>query len=382
MAQKFETMKKSLEIAFQGEREKLAAAAATQLQEQLEGLLKKHKEEFERQRVELRKQVEAELSQKFQATLEQERKRITQEATQAIEAEKKRHAAERDALIKAENGKIQKVRADLRQEMEGNFLARLERVAEEYDNKMTLLGAQVPEKQEDRLKLHRTRMRSCYTDGAPSVDAARMLMQLKELLELSFDDHLAIESDIRMEHYAHAIERKIASGEIGSQNKEAIEKLKAQYSLSEEEEANLEPYILSCFQRSSSRGRILVADDDKLLLRAVEDLLTGAGFQVITALDVPEALNKLKNAPVDLILSDIRFHDSDMDGFKFFKSVQAQSKLRNIPFVFMSSLTDGAIIQSGVQLGVDDYLTKPIDDDLMIAVIDGKLKRYRSFRQD
>jgi DNA-binding response OmpR family regulator len=84
-----------------------------------------------------------------------------------------------------------------------------------------------------------------------------------------------------------------------------------------------------------------------------------------------------KNA-VDLILSDIKFGDTDFGGFEFFKAVQAKPEWRSVPFIFMSALTDGVIIRSGVQLGVDDYLTKPIEPELLIAVVEGKLKRYGS----
>ena len=44
----------------------------------------------------------------------------------------------------------------------------------------------------------------------------------------------------------------------------------------------------------------------------------------------------------------------------------------------MSALHDGVIVRSGFQLGVDDYVTKPLDLDLLLAIINGKLKRYRT----
>jgi DNA-binding response OmpR family regulator len=114
-------------------------------------------------------------------------------------------------------------------------------------------------------------------------------------------------------------------------------------------------------------------------LQTLDDLLSAAGYQIVPAESVAAALEYLKSAPVDLILSDIKFGESDLDGFQFYMSVQAQPHLRKIPFVIMSSLRDGIIIRSGVQLGVDDYLTKPVDPDLLTAVIEGKLKRYRNF---
>ena len=99
---------------------------------------------------------------------------------------------------------------------------------------------------------------------------------------------------------------------------------------------------------------------------------------MISCESIPQAFEQLKHVAVDLIVSDIKFLPKEPDGFKFFAMVQEQPKFRKIPFIFLSSLTDGVIIRSGIQLGVDDYLTKPVDPDLLLAVIEGKLKRYRS----
>jgi DNA-binding response OmpR family regulator len=93
-------------------------------------------------------------------------------------------------------------------------------------------------------------------------------------------------------------------------------------------------------------------------------------------------MEKLQASTFDFILSDIKFEYDELDGFKFFKSIQEQPQFRNIPFVFMSSLEDGVIVRSGMQLGIDDYLTKPMDPDLLIAVIEGKLKRFRNFQKN
>jgi DNA-binding response OmpR family regulator len=107
-------------------------------------------------------------------------------------------------------------------------------------------------------------------------------------------------------------------------------------------------------------------------------LLTDAGYAVVTAADIDAAFAELSAAPFDLILSDIKFSDNEFVGFAFFKKVQAMPQYAGLPFIFMSALTDGVIVRSGVQLGVDDYLTKPVEPELLTAVIEGKLKRYRA----
>jgi CheY-like chemotaxis protein len=244
---------------------------------------------------------------------------------------------------------------------------------------MELLGATIPDSVEEKHALYREKLRECYLKGEPTIDEAKRIMALKELLELTFDEHLAIETDIRLDLYVDHVERKIVSGEVNLKDVDALDELKGQFHITPEESARLEPYILSCLQRLAVKGKLLIVDDDLLLLQTLDDYLSKAGYQIVPAESVAAAMEYLKSATVDLILSDIKFNESDLDGFQFYLSVQAQPHLRSIPFVIMSSLRDGVIIRSGVQLGVDDYLTKPVDPDLLIAVIEGKLKRYRNF---
>jgi DNA-binding response OmpR family regulator len=65
-----------------------------------------------------------------------------------------------------------------------------------------------------------------------------------------------------------------------------------------------------------------------------------------------------------------------MGGFSFYEKIRKFEHLHNVPFVFLSGLTDEVLIRTGKELGVDDYLTKPISEQNLIAVIKGKLKRF------
>jgi CheY-like chemotaxis protein len=346
-------------------------------QEHLDQIHRHEAEGFERQSTALRDELEKEYREKFERQMTEERENIQREIEIAVSKEKERLEKEFNEILQMQNENLNKVRSGLRGEVEQEFLKRLERISEEYDQKMDLLGVKIPQSADERVTLYKNKLRTCYASGQPSVDDAKMLMRLKELLNLTFDEHLAIETDARLELYAKVVEKKIVAGELNLQSMDALEDIKQQFRITAEEASRLEPYILSSFQRFSAKGKILVVDDDQMLLQSVEQMLTDCGYQVVTALDIKNAMEKLTTTPIDVILSDIKFHN-DLDGFKFFKWVQGQPHLRKIPFLFMSSIQDGVIVQSGVQLGVDDYVTKPIDGDLLFATIEGKLKRYRN----
>jgi CheY-like chemotaxis protein len=378
MRQQYASMKTSLEDSFRQEQKKLQAQNEEELDHRLQELREHEAAELEEKRVALRTEVEAEMRSAYEARLSAERASLQNQVEQVLESERQRLRAEAEAFTKSQQENIQKVRTELRSEMEKTFLKRLEQIADEFDHKMELLGAKVPKEKEARVKLYRDRVYSCYGSGEPSIDDARILMELKELLEMTFDEHLAIETDVRLDLYVKNVEQKILSHEIEASSTDALERLKQQFHISSEEATRLEPYILSSFQRLATKGRILVVDDDNLLLMSLKDILADAGFQAITADSVEGGLEHLRTTSVDLILSDIKFTDAELDGFKFFKAVQEEPHLRTLPFIFMSALQEGVIVRSGVQLGVDDYLIKPLDPDLLIAVIEGKLRRYRN----
>ncbi len=380
--QQYDAMKQKLEESFRAEQERMKEDHRRHIEEELNALRQREMKEFEQQRIALRQDVENELRMTYQQQFEEERHRMRGEAEATTEKEKMQLHDEYEAKLQKQEANIRTLRGTIQREMEQSFLQRMEQISREYDHKMELLGTKIPQSQEEKYKLYRERLRECYQHGLPTVDEAKKIMELKELLELTFDEHLEVETDVRLDLYVDRVEHMITTGELNLTNPNALDEVKQQFRVSAEESAKLEPYILSSIQRLAVKGRILVVDDDLLLLQTLDGMLADNGFQVIPAETVEHALELLKTTAVDLILSDIRFGESLQDGFQFFIAVQAQPHLRKIPFIFMSSLRDGIIIRSGVQLGVDDYLTKPIDTDLLIAVIEGKLKRYRNFQYE
>ncbi len=107
-----------------------------------------------------------------------------------------------------------------------------------------------------------------------------------------------------------------------------------------------------------AKQHLLLVDGDAKNLRVMEVSLKKAGFQVTTAVDGRDALAKVQISPPDLVLSDTRL--GEMDGFELCRRLKADERFANIPFVFLSSQKALEDKVRGLELGGEDYLTKPI----------------------
>ncbi len=380
LKEEYEKLKASVEKNSQEEMARMKQQGEARLAEQVASARKQLAEEFEKKAAGLRNELESKYQKEYEAKLAEERAKVHREADQKIAAEKERLEAEYQRSLAEQNQKLQSVRKELRAGMEAELIKRMESLADEYETKLDLLGIRQPETKAEQVNFYREAMMARYLKGDLDVEDAKKLLQLKELLGLSFDEHLTIEAEVRVKTYSDRIREGIRSGSLNPEDRTAIEKLKQKYGISDDESRDLEHHLLASFGKLQTKGRILVVDDDKLLCKTIEGILTDAGYHVVTAGDIDSAFDALKTMPFDLILSDIKFSDNEFEGFAFFKKVQGVPQYAGLPFIFMSALSDGVIVRSGVQLGVDDYLTKPIEPELLTAVIEGKLKRFRALK--
>jgi len=122
---------------------------------------------------------------------------------------------------------------------------------------------------------------------------------------------------------------------------------------------------------------ILVVEDDPNILKYLKITLEFNECQVITAENGKEGLkvlSELKDRP-DLIVSDIMM--PEMNGYDFFDVVSNNPTYCHVPFIFLSALDSPEDIRLGKMLGADDYLTKPINEDDLLAIVAGKIKRNK-----
>ena len=107
-----------------------------------------------------------------------------------------------------------------------------------------------------------------------------------------------------------------------------------------------------------ARQNLLIVDGDARTRRVLEVSLRKAGYSVTSAETMAQALQFLELTEPELIVSDTRL--SDGDGFAFCRHVKSHAKWSGIPFVFLTAVTELEEKVRGLELGVDDYLTKPI----------------------
>lgn len=112
--------------------------------------------------------------------------------------------------------------------------------------------------------------------------------------------------------------------------------------------------------RSEPMGKkILVVDDEKHIVRLVQVNLERAGYEVVTAYDGEEALQKVKQERPDLIVLDVMM--PKMDGFEVMKHLKADPETKEIPVIMLTAKAQDADVFRGWKAGVDCYLTKPFN---------------------
>jgi len=129
----------------------------------------------------------------------------------------------------------------------------------------------------------------------------------------------------------------------------------------------------------NSEISILVIDDEPDLAENINLALSAAGYRVLMAADGATALATLRAEPVDLILADIAM--PVMNGYQLYERVRENPAWAIIPFIFLTARNMDSDIRYGKELGVDDYLTKPIYSADLLAVVRGKLRRARQLVQ-
>jgi two-component system KDP operon response regulator KdpE len=129
--------------------------------------------------------------------------------------------------------------------------------------------------------------------------------------------------------------------------------------------------------KSSRKYRILVVDDERRMVGFIRLNLEQDGFEVIEAFNGTEALNRLRDSLPDLILLDVMM--PDIDGFDVLRVIR---EISQVPVIMLTAKSEEEDIVKGLELGADDYITKPFSPRELASRVKAVLRRGSSFEEE
>ena len=127
-----------------------------------------------------------------------------------------------------------------------------------------------------------------------------------------------------------------------------------------------------------AKGRILVVDDEIYIVHILDFSLGMEGYEVLTALDGEQALEKARAEKPDLIVLDIMM--PKLDGYETCKILKADAETKDIPVILLSAKGRNVDQKIGFEVGADDYITKPFSPRKLVERINAILGQSSSQR--
>jgi len=122
-----------------------------------------------------------------------------------------------------------------------------------------------------------------------------------------------------------------------------------------------------------AKERILVVDDEEDILELIRFHLAREGYQLTLAATGEEALKKAKRETFDLVVLDLML--PGLDGLEVAKALKADARTKSVPIVMLTAKGEDADVVSGLEIGADDYITKPFSPRVLTARVRAVLRR-------
>jgi DNA-binding response OmpR family regulator len=122
-----------------------------------------------------------------------------------------------------------------------------------------------------------------------------------------------------------------------------------------------------------SNARILAVDDSPTVLEMLKAILVAGDYEVITASDGQEALSVAREETPDLILLDVML--PKLDGYRVCRLLKFDQKYKGIPIIMLTAKAEDAAVATGMRTGADQYLTKPVEPERLLAAVAEELAK-------
>ncbi|WP_339840086.1 response regulator [uncultured Maribacter sp.] len=124
---------------------------------------------------------------------------------------------------------------------------------------------------------------------------------------------------------------------------------------------------------------ILLIEDDRILRENTAELLELSGYQVFTSANGKIGIESAKEKLPDLIVCDIMM--PEVDGYGVLEALSSNESTQHIPFIFLSAITEHKAVRKGMDLGADDYLTKPFEEEDLMSAIESRMAKAKILQQ-
>ncbi len=126
--------------------------------------------------------------------------------------------------------------------------------------------------------------------------------------------------------------------------------------------------------------KILLIEDNELICNNTAEILELSNYKVITAENGKVGVEKALSERPDLIICDIMM--PVLDGYGVLHAVQKNEAIKNTPFIFLTAKTERSDFRKGMEMGADDYVTKPFTGTELLNAVDGRLKKHDMLVQE
>jgi len=126
--------------------------------------------------------------------------------------------------------------------------------------------------------------------------------------------------------------------------------------------------------------KILIIEDDKIIRGNMTELLEMAGYKIETAANGKEGVEKAQSVQPDLIICDIKM--PKLDGYAVLHLLKKEDRTAHIPFIFVTAKGERHDFRKGMEMGADDYLSKPFEDTELYSAVETRLKKSNSTKNE
>ena len=222
--------------------------------------------------------------------------------------------------------------------------------------------------------MYRELLKEVWFDGKVTDDEAKELKKVRDIFKITDADHKELEKQVHIDAYVEALRIAWRDGVISQNENDVLQMMRHKFNISMEEHMSAEAKILWAKNTPHAKAAVMIVDDERSFLLSLAAKLRKHGYDVLTAESAELALELLQRSLPAIIVADLLYGEGKMTGLEFYQKVRENPRLKSTPFLLMSGISDEFVVRAGMRLGVDNFIQKPFDLELLLATIEGKLK--------